>query len=265
MTKKIIRVGGFFSGIGAHHSACDRIMAGRDDVAFKVVFQCEFDPKTALAYDTMHGKTRNLGDITRVDNIGGDLAVDILYWTPPCLDISLAGKMAGNDADSGTRSSLAFDVPRILANTPERERPQYLVFEEVPMMVSALFMDNFKAIIRALHGLGYYSKWGIMNAADYGVAQSRKRCFMISKRGEIPPDLPKPIPLDKCLRDYLEPEPVAECYYLSEERIKGLIWSNEKEADKGRGFRFEPSDGGGIAHTLTVKEGSRKTSNYLAI
>ena len=260
---RTIRVGGMFSGIGAHHSALSRIMAERDDVRFDVIFQCEFDAKTALAYDTIHGPTRNLGDVRDVHDIGGELAVDILYWTPPCQDISLAGKLAGNKEGSGTRSALAYEVPRILADTPERERPKYLVFEEVPMMISSKFIGTFKDILARLTALGYQHTYGIMNAADYGVAQSRKRCFMISKLGGPAPALPRPVPLTKCLRDYLEPEPVAPHYYLSEERLKGLIWSNAKEADVCRGYHFEPTDGGGTAHTITSRAGQRKTDNFL--
>ena len=108
------------------------------------------------------------------------------------------------------------------------------------MMISAKYMASFKEILDELTVLGYQHQYGIMNAADYGVAQSRKRCFMISKLGGPAPKLPTPIPLTKCLRDYLEPEPVADHYYLSEERLKGLVWSNEKEEAKGRNFRFAP-------------------------
>ena len=239
---RTIRVGGFFSGIGSHISACERL---KDRANFVYVFQCEWDAKTARASDVLHGEIPNLGDITKVDSIGGDLAVDILYWTPPCQDISNAGKMAGNAKGSGTRSSLAYEVPRILANTPEAERPRYLVMEEVPMMVSAKFKANFDDLLNELTALGYRHAWGILNAADCGVAQSRKRVFVISKLAGTPPQLPKPIPLTKCLRDYLEPEPGAPEYYLSEERLKGLVWSNEKEEAARRGFRFEPTDGGG--------------------
>ena len=261
---RTLRVGGFFTGIGAHHSALERIMASRPDIRFDVIFQCEFEPKTAKAYDVIHGETRNLGDVCGVDNIGGELAVDLLYWTPPCQDISLAGKMAGNKEGSGTRSALVYEVPRILAATPERERPKYLVFEEVPMMISTKFMATFKDVLARLTALGYQHTYGIMNAADYGVAQSRKRCFMISKLGGPAPPLPKPIPLTKCLRDYLEPEPVADHYYLSEERLKGLIWSNQKEQDAGRGFKFEPVTGERErARSITGKAGQRKTDNFV--
>lgn len=227
---RTIRIGGFFSGIGAHHSAVNRIAAQRPDLDFKVVFQCEIDDKTATAYNLMHGEIRNLKDVTQVNDIGGDLAVDILYWTPPCQDISLANnKRQGNKSGSGTRSSLAFEVPRILANTPEREKPRYLVFEEVPMMISKDYISNFKELIRVLSSLGYTSNYGVLNACDYGVAQNRKRCFMISKLHGAAPKLPKPIPLTRCLKDYLESEPVDSCYYLSDERIQGMIWQTERE------------------------------------
>ena len=265
MNPRIIRIGGFFSGIGAHHSAIDHIKDKYPDIEFKVIFQCEIDKKTALAYDVLHGKTPNLGDITQVHDISGPLAVDILFWTPPCQDISLAGRGAGNKKDSGTRSALAFEIPRIIENTPERERPRYLIFEEVPTMLSKKHIANFKEIIRALSRLGYNHQYGIKSAIDYGVAQSRKRCYMISKLGAPAPQLPPARPLTKCLKDYLDPEPVAPCYYLSEERLKGLIWSNEKEQQANRGFKFEPTNGDGVAHTITCKEGAVKTSNYLKV
>lgn len=263
---KTIRIGGFFSGIGAHHSAVNRIAASRPDLSFKVVFQCEIDEKTATAYDLMHGETLNLQDVTQVNDIGGNLAVDILFWTPPCQDISLANNnRQGNKAGSGTRSSLAFEVPRILANTPEEERPRYLVFEEVPMMISKDYIKNFKEIIRVLSTLGYTSNYGIMNACDYGVAQNRKRCFMVSKLNGPAPKLPKPIPLDKCLKDYLEPEPVDKSYYLSSERVQGMIWQSERERERDNGFSFQPSDGETIAKTITTRAGGRKTDNFLRI
>lgn len=259
-----VRVGGFFTGIGAHHSACDRVAQLFPGLEFEVKFQCDFDAKTSMAYDVLHGPTKNLKDVTIVDNIGGDLAVDILFHTPPCQDISLAGKGAF-EGKNGTRSSLMYEVPRILGNTEERERPAYLVMEEVPMLVSKRYIVHFQLLLDELSELGYQHTYGVMNAADYGVAQSRKRLFVISKKGGKPPELPKPIPLTKCLRDYLEPEPVAEHYYLSEDRLKGLIWSNEKEEQKGNNFRFEPTDGGGTAVTVTSRAGCRKTDNFLRL
>lgn len=404
-----VRIGGFFSGIGAHHSAADRL-----GIDYRMVFQCEFDPPTARAYDTLHGETRNLGDITQVHDIGGENQVDVLFWTPPCIrkgdkvltkergyipieevdvgdmvmshdgqwhpvewagktghkeimlikavgcaeigatydhrfyacriedgqltepewvmakdltvshrigrpykgdnpmlpgsaikngfiwlpiqtltftlektdvydltvkdshsfmvngiivhncqDISNAGRLAGNAKDSGTRSSLAFEVPRILRDTEESERPRYLVMEEVPMMVSKKFKANFDELMDELSAIGYQHTWKVLNACDYGVAQNRKRLFVISKLNGKPPELPKPVPLTKCMRDYLEPEPVDERYYLSQDRLKGLIWSSERERDKGRGFCWNPQHGERKASCINCHDGSRKTGNYV--
>lgn len=182
-----------------------------------------------------------------------------------CQDISNAGRLAGNAKDSGTRSSLAFEVPRILRNTGERERPKYLVMEEVPMMVSKKFKANFDELMDELSAIGYQHTWKVLNACDYGVAQNRKRLFVISKLNGKPPEMPKPIPLTKCMRDYLEPEPVDERYYLSQDRLKGLIWSNAKEKEAERGFRFEPTDGNVIAHTILTRGGGRKTDNFILL
>ena len=253
-----IRIGGFFSGIGAHHSAADRL-----GIDYRMVFQCEFDPPTARAYDTLHGETRNLGDITQVHDIGGENQVDVLFFTPPCQDISAAGRGAGNAKGSGTRSSLAFEVPRILRDTEESERPKYLVMEEVPMMVSKKFKANFDELMDELTAIGYQHTWKILNACDYGVAQNRKRLFVISKLNGKPPEMPKPIPLTKCMRDYLEPEPVDERYYLSQDRLKGLIWSSERERDRGRGFCWNPQHGERKASCINCHDGNRKTGNYV--
>lgn len=106
------------------------------------------------------------------------------------------------------------------------------------MMISDKFINNFKELRKSLEELGYSNNWGVLNAADYGVPQSRKRCFMISKLGGAPPRLPRPIPLDKCLRDYLDPEPVDNNYYLSKEQTKDLIWTTEKKNPPENGLNY---------------------------
>lgn len=65
------------------------------------------------------------------------------------------------------------------------------------------------------------------------------------------------------LKDILEKD-VDEKYYLSDERVAGLVASTEKERAKGNGFKFEPIEKGRIAHTISTKAGGRKTDNYIA-
>lgn len=259
----VLRVGGFFTGIGAHHSALERLRERHEGFGYEVVFQCEIDGQTAEAYDAIHGTTPNLGDITKVADLGGDLRVDVLMCSPPCQDISVAGTRKG--LGEGTRSGLIYEIPRIIRATEERERPRIIVWEDVPALVSKTFLPHWEEITSDLATMGYRTVWKVLNAADYGVAQSRRRMFAVSVLGAEPPPMPEPVPLQKRLRDYLEPEPVAASYYLSEERLEGLVWSTQKEKEADRGFAFKPwpEDADCIAHTISTRggDGRRTTSS----
>lgn len=255
---EVLRIGGMFTGVGAHHSAVSRLGIG------KVIYQAEIDEKTARAYDLMHGETKNLGDVTQIESLTDDLRTDILIWSPPCQDISRSNRKAkGNARGSGTRSSLAFEVPRILANTPENERPQYMIMEEVKDMTSKRYKGNFDELLNELGRLGYASRYATLNAKDYGIAQSRERVYVISSLHRIPPEFPAPVPLKTVMNDYLDSGEIPDKYYLRKERVEGMILSTEKESARGNKFRFEPTDGDVIAKTITARAGTRKTDNYL--
>lgn len=70
----------------------------------------------------------------------------------------------------------------------------------------------------------------ILNSKDYGVAQNRNRCFMVSLFGEYNFHFPEPILLNKCIDDYCE-ETVDESYYINTEKAKKLIENYLKEND----------------------------------
>lgn len=132
----------------------------------------------------------------------------------------MAGKMRGMEEGSGTRSSLLFEVGRLLDEV--EELPQILLMENVPQVISkknAPAFDKWKA---SLEWKGYTNHIQILNAKDYGVAQSRKRCFMVSILGNKGYQFPKPIPLEKNMVDYLE-DKVDEKYYINSEKAKDLI------------------------------------------
>ena len=76
--------------------------------------------------------------------------------------------------------------------------------------------------IRAILFKGYKCYTQILNAKDYGVAQNRERCFMVSILGDYNYKFPQPVPLDKTMKDYLEDE-VDEKYYINSEKAQKLI------------------------------------------
>ncbi len=137
-----------------------------------------------------------------------------------CQDLSLAGKQRGMTKGSGTRSGLLWEVERLLNET--ENLPQVLLMENVPQVHGSKNIDDFNLWIDFLKSKGYSNFWQDLNAKDYGVAQNRKRCFMVSILGNETYRFPKPVKLIKRMKDYLEDE-VDEKYYLKSEKADSLI------------------------------------------
>ena len=94
--------------------------------------------------------------------------------------------------------------------------------ENVPDVVGAANVKHFAEWVQKLESLGYYNKWEILNAKDYGIPQNRERCFMVSLQGDYYYDFPKPVPLELRLKDMLEDD-VPESYYISDAQVEKII------------------------------------------
>lgn len=253
------RVIELFSGVGAQRMALERLKARHPDkLDFQYVAQCDIDRYAVRSYDAIHGETPNLGDVTQIERLPD---CDILTWSFPCTDISLAGKKAGMKEGSGTRSGLCWEVVRLLECS---HRPEWLLMENVPAVLFKTNKPEFDRLCKAIEDLGYRNSYQVLNAVDFNIAQNRKRCYMISHLDAPCPEFPRGGELQYRLRDYLEAE-VDRKYYLSPERLKGMILSSEKEKDRGNGFRFDPVgiDTERPAKTIQTRGGGRKDNNYL--
>ena len=137
-----------------------------------------------------------------------------------CQDISVAGKQAGLDMNSGTRSGLLWECQKVIA----AKKPKYLLMENVKNLVGKKHKPNFDKWLDWLEEQGYTNYWQVLNAKDYGVPQNRERVFCVSILGEHEPYIfPEKRELTLRLKDVLEDE-VDEKYYLSEERVAQLTW-----------------------------------------
>lgn len=131
-------------------------------------------------------RTNNLVDISGVTGAQMPENTDILTYSFPCQDLSNVGAFHGYnkgiDKDSGSRSSLLWQVGRILSEMSKAKKalPRYLVMENVPTLLSKRHKDNFDAWISELESLGYVSKYFPLNAKDFGIPQNRPRLLMIS-------------------------------------------------------------------------------------
>lgn len=131
-------------------------------------------------------RTRNLVDISRVHGEQMPDNTDILTYSFPCQDLSNVGAFHGYnkgiDIDSGSRSSLLWQVGRILTEMKSlgKALPRYLVMENVPTLLSPRHKENFEKWINELEEVGYISKYMPVNARNYGLPQNRPRLLMMS-------------------------------------------------------------------------------------
>lgn len=207
--------------------------------------------------------TNNKGSICNIN--GKDIILDtnycnILTYSFPCQDLSLAGKRSGMNKESGTRSGLLWEVERILKEMPIK--PDVLLMENVPQVHNVNNIADFKIWLNFLKSLGYSNYDKDLTANDYGIPQTRNRCFMVSLLGSYNYNFPEKQPLKLKLKDLLEKE-VDEKYFLSKKTKDFFIQNDIKQREKGNGFRFNASRGEGVAKTITTRNGSRMDDNFI--
>lgn len=230
-----LKVNELFAGIGAFRKALIRT-----GIPHEIVGISEIDKYAIKSYEAIYGKTRNYGDISKVDRL--DYA-DLWTYGFPCQDISSAGLQKGI-VKGETRSGLLFEVRRLLIQSAlNDELPKYLIMENVKNLVQKKFIDDFQDWLNWLDGIGYNNYWQVLNAADYGIPQSRERVFCICIRKDIAVSftMPSPIELHLTLTDMLEPvEDIEDKYYLTNKNVKFLEEKTARNIENGIGFKFQP-------------------------
>ena len=180
-----------------------------------------------------------------------------------CQSVSQAGLQHGFTEGSGTRSSIIWNV----RDAVKIKRPKFLCLENVKAMVSGKFVGLFNLWQLELERMGYRNFAEVLNEKDYGVPQNRERIFLVSIRVDDYNNMPKyyfpqPFRLEKKLKDVLE-DKVEEKYYLSDKMIECFQHRTEVAIEKGNGFRFSPSNGGGYGKAITTLAGNRTDDNFI--
>lgn len=254
----MLRVIELFAGVGAQRRALQKA-----NVDHEVIAISEIDKYALQTYNAIHGETPNLGDITAIERLP---KADLWTYSFPCTDISLAGRMSGFEKNSGTHSSLLWEVQRLLSTSNEDGTlPKYLLMENVKNLISKKFKPLFDEWCKFLEGLGYKNFYKVLNAKDYGIPQNRERVFMISIKDDDPLyQFPSEINLDTKLGDYLESN-VDEKYYLSTKMIDCFTDMKDRNG-LFRGLQFTPrfATTDKVARTITTKAGTRPCDNYIA-
>ena len=157
-----------FSGVGGFDLGFDR-------AGMTCAGQVEWDAAARSVLERHWPDVLRLNDVREVtgDEFG---TVDLICGGFPCQDVSVAGKRAGL---AGERSGLWFDFHRII----NRAKPGWVVIENVPGLLSSNGGRDFAVIIRGLVECGYGVAWRVLDAQYFGVAQRRRRVFIVGSLG----------------------------------------------------------------------------------
>lgn len=162
-----------FAGVGG-------LSLGFEQAGFHIVLANEYDDEIAAAYRKNHRKTKMVvGDITALnleDTFGAFAGkIDVIIGGPPCQGFSQKGQ---RKTIHDERNFLFKYYVKVV----ELVRPKYFVMENVPNLLTAEKGYFQKEIVDLFNEMGYSLNAGILNAADYGVPQNRRRAVIIGKR-----------------------------------------------------------------------------------
>jgi DNA (cytosine-5)-methyltransferase 1 len=162
-----LAVGSVCSGIGAPEVAWKPL-------GWQFTFCSEIEPFPSAVLKHHHSEVPNLGDFTA---IGAGDAIGVLVRGTPCQDFSVAGNRAGLDGDRG---QLTIEFVKLVG----RLRPRWVVWENVPGVLSDDGGRSFGIFLGKLGQLGYGFAYRILDAQYFGVAQRRRRVFVVGYFGD---------------------------------------------------------------------------------
>lgn len=182
----IIRVVELFAGVGGFRIGLE----GASD-AFHTIWNNQWEPSTvhqdaSLVYCARFGaKGHSNQDINRVETAQIP-DHDLLVGGFPCQDYSVASTLSKSGGIEGKKGVLWWQIYRILKEKGEK-RPNYIFFENVDRLLGSPAKQrgrDFAIILASLADLGYVVEWRVINAAEYGMPQRRRRTYIVGYRAE---------------------------------------------------------------------------------
>lgn len=178
MTDKKLSVVELFAGVGGFR-------LGLEKSNFKVIWSNQWEPSTktqhaSMVYEARFGKENHSNqDIATVptDEIPDH---DLLCGGFPCQDYSVATTLHNSKGLKGKKGVLWWSIHRILEE--KKNKPKYLFLENVDRLLKSPAKQrgrDFAVMLQSLNELGYAVEWRVINAADYGMPQRRRRVFFI--------------------------------------------------------------------------------------
>lgn len=178
-----LRVAELFAGVGGFR-------LGLEAAGHEVVWSNQWEPGTK-AQHASECYTRQFGPVGHSNEDIHNVAAadipdhDLLVGGFPCQDYSVAATLDKSGGIEGKKGVLWWQIDRIL----RKKRPAFVLLENVDRILRSPVHQrgrDFGMVLRCLGALGYRVEWRVINAADYGFPQKRRRTFIFAARKDTP-------------------------------------------------------------------------------
>ena len=184
MAKQKISVVELFAGVGGFRIGLE----GASD-AYETIWNNQWEPSTvhqdaSLVYRARFGEKGHSNkdiNLVKTDEIPDH---DLLVGGFPCQDYSVASTLSRSGGIEGKKGVLWWQIYRILDEKGDK-RPNYIFFENVDRLLGSPAKQrgrDFAIILASLSDLGYTVEWRVINAAEYGMPQRRRRTYIVGYR-----------------------------------------------------------------------------------
>ena len=176
-----------FAGVGGFRLGLEKA----DAAVYRTVWANQYEPsrKAQHAYDCYKRNFKegicSNDDITTIpDKVFQELNIDLLVGGFPCQDYSVARTLSGEKGLEGKKGVLFWEIKRVIENT----HPKYILLENVDRLLKSPSKQrgrDFAIMLATLRDLGYIVEWRVVNAAEYGFAQKRRRIFIFAYKESL--------------------------------------------------------------------------------
>lgn len=238
-------VGGFRLGlVGLNNKSALSGYKTKLKTPYEIVWSNQWEPSSkiqhaSLVYENRFGKFGHSNeDIAKVD-VTKIPDHDLLVGGFPCQDYSVATTLKNSKGLIGKKGVLWWSIHKILSE--KKNKPKYLFLENVDRLLispSGQRGRDFAIILQSLNELGYAVEWRVINAADFGMPQRRRRVFILAylQNSKIYESINKSSPVDWALEDgtLAEAFPITtdKALFPTEFELKGSIVSISENFNK---------------------------------
>ena len=203
MTGKKLKVVELFAGVGGFRLGLEKLNK------YEVIWSNQWEPQTktqhaSLIYEHRFGHDGHSSEDIETVPTNEIPQHDLLCGGFPCQDYSVATTLKNSKGLIGKKGVLWWSIHRILNEI--KDKPTFLFLENVDRLLKSPSSQrgrDFAVMLQSLNDLGYSVEWRVVNAADYGMPQRRRRVFFLGykKDSKVYKQLKKSTPIDWLLKD----------------------------------------------------------------